>query len=1057
MKHVKNMIVLAVAVLLMSTYLPSPLALKDDVQRADLSSDPCYGFIVPLRYEDSVLPSSIQLSISNLVTDLLRMNLTVLWVAENFSCMIRSSANDTSMIRSFEKGAFIIPFSTDERTNALITSIIYDYGYESEIESFEPFRIYFLMEPVSLDVYPLKYPRVAMNIGSMVPLIDLFWYVNILVQGGFLDHHLLLEDEIIENLNNNDFNMIIWPGGIGYFDLNRVLDNSLNPRFCTTVRDFVKNGGGFTGSCYGAETAASGHFFPFKIIQSYSESFPVTLSLGLISDSLFLMRCGCRIKVNFTDMDHPVTFGLERTQRSFHIYGPVFSNRTMDERSQTIGVLSEVEPLWWDARYQDIIELDFEGYLNDRIGKPIWVGSEFGKGKTVVFGDHPEFFIPTRHDRLLQNVFFYITSEGKETMDVINAVEYDLVLTQFASTSDISLPKYQKTFSEVWDLTDTVYDACGKIDTLSTQMFQNIFELSETNRMDKIAYKVYNFYLDQYEFWLQRFIGSMETMERIKSLLDTDQKADVTVDQWERTIVDDLKECIVYCQEVLNRFSTIAQGLERYHGSEEEESSILELFEDLEPWYKKGYDSLTGLGSSTIGAYRDIWYHYEAEVGWLHPSTESIDLSETFSYHGTRHQSHPMILCVDSYAGYGGNGSIDHPFRSIQDAIDVAKDGDTVFVRSGVYYGRVVVDKSIKLLGENRTQTIIDGENRPHHHVMLTASHIEISNFTIQHSDPVELNCGLICEGSENNIHDNVFRENCIGVGFYPNSKNNTVNNNYFVDNNLMGLAIDEISIQGTKVYGNVFEDNGLYGFYSVNLPITVSDNFFINDSVTIPSFSGPLLIEFSNNTVNGKPLVFLRDSRDIDISDAGQIILFNCSDCTVEGLDISNTDNGILIIRSSNIHLLNCSFSNNSIGMVIRSSENIQVLGSSIQGRNEIGIWLEQSQVNTLSNNHISDATIGIFLDSSNKNTVLSNQIEGNHFGISVSSESSLNKIKQNNLFNNDQNAFDMGKNRWSRNYWDDWKGLSKGVFRWYPYNIPDRSIRNIDLNPSFKPYIID
>ena len=47
-------------------------------------------------------------------------------------------------------------------------------------------------------------------------------------------------------------------------------------------------------------------------------------------------------------------------------------------------------------------------------------------------------------------------------------------------------------------------------------------------------------------------------------------------------------------------------------------------------------------------------------------------------------------------------------FSSIQAAIDAAKFGDTVYVRSGHYYEHVLVNKGVKLLGENKTSTLID-------------------------------------------------------------------------------------------------------------------------------------------------------------------------------------------------------------------------------------------------------------------------------------------------------------------------------------------------------------
>ena len=49
-------------------------------------------------------------------------------------------------------------------------------------------------------------------------------------------------------------------------------------------------------------------------------------------------------------------------------------------------------------------------------------------------------------------------------------------------------------------------------------------------------------------------------------------------------------------------------------------------------------------------------------------------------------------------------------YTRIQDAIDNASDEDTVYVFNGKYYENVVVNESIKLTGEDRNSTIIDGK-----------------------------------------------------------------------------------------------------------------------------------------------------------------------------------------------------------------------------------------------------------------------------------------------------------------------------------------------------------
>ena len=57
----------------------------------------------------------------------------------------------------------------------------------------------------------------------------------------------------------------------------------------------------------------------------------------------------------------------------------------------------------------------------------------------------------------------------------------------------------------------------------------------------------------------------------------------------------------------------------------------------------------------------------------------------------------------------GGHGQ--NNYSKIQDAIDNASDGDTIFVYSGIYHENIVINKSITLLGSGQDSTIISGFN----------------------------------------------------------------------------------------------------------------------------------------------------------------------------------------------------------------------------------------------------------------------------------------------------------------------------------------------------------
>ena len=55
------------------------------------------------------------------------------------------------------------------------------------------------------------------------------------------------------------------------------------------------------------------------------------------------------------------------------------------------------------------------------------------------------------------------------------------------------------------------------------------------------------------------------------------------------------------------------------------------------------------------------------------------------------------------YVDYRGKAD----YTKIQDAIDNASRGDTVFVRNGTYYESILINKPINLIGASKNQTII--------------------------------------------------------------------------------------------------------------------------------------------------------------------------------------------------------------------------------------------------------------------------------------------------------------------------------------------------------------
>ncbi|SVC55869.1 uncharacterized protein METZ01_LOCUS308723, partial [marine metagenome] len=73
--------------------------------------------------------------------------------------------------------------------------------------------------------------------------------------------------------------------------------------------------------------------------------------------------------------------------------------------------------------------------------------------------------------------------------------------------------------------------------------------------------------------------------------------------------------------------------------------------------------------------------------------------------------SSPLWYVATTGSDATGDGSEGNPFATIQTAINVSNDGDSVLVAAGTYVENINIDKNIAVLGEDRETTIIDGDS----------------------------------------------------------------------------------------------------------------------------------------------------------------------------------------------------------------------------------------------------------------------------------------------------------------------------------------------------------
>lgn len=199
----------------------------------------------------------------------------------------------------------------------------------------------------------------------------------------------------------------------------------------------------------------------------------------------------------------------------------------------------------------------------------------------------------------------------------------------------------------------------------------------------------------------------------------------------------------------------------------------------------------------------------------------------------------------------GGNGL--NNYSSIQEAVDAAEPGDVVYVFNGTYRENIVVNKTIKLLGEDKIGVKIYSGHRDG--ILLTADEIEVSGFSIDSRDADDCWDSAIDIKSNNNfIHDvniinsnwyGIFVENCsfnqiefvnitgnyIGI-WLCRSDNNIISNNTFISNKIIGLWLWPSS-KNNIIISNNFINNSKHALNQDSECINIWDrNFWDNNFI---------------------------------------------------------------------------------------------------------------------------------------------------------------------------------------------------------------------------------
>jgi len=220
------------------------------------------------------------------------------------------------------------------------------------------------------------------------------------------------------------------------------------------------------------------------------------------------------------------------------------------------------------------------------------------------------------------------------------------------------------------------------------------------------------------------------------------------------------------------------------------------------------------------------------------------------------------VVFVGSFDGkvYAfGNVVRSEDYETIQEAIDAASPGATVWIAPGIYNESLVINETITLIGKPGSEPIFNGGGSGIAITLLPgASGSIIAGIVITHWDQGILiidatnvkiydnimslmNCnGITLEGSnaaDNLIYSNIFQENTVAINLTTSATSNTIYKNIITLNNI-GLSLKS---SGNNITANIIAENHVgIDLSNSNNNIIYHNNFISNDiQVSISTSTG--------------------------------------------------------------------------------------------------------------------------------------------------------------------------------------------------------------------------
>ncbi len=336
-------------------------------------------------------------------------------------------------------------------------------------------------------------------------------------------------------------------------------------------------------------------------------------------------------------------------------------------------------------------------------------------------------------------------------------------------------------------------------------------------------------------------------------------------------------------------------------------------------------------------------------------------------------------------------------------AVALAKDGDTVILKTGLYKdGAVLITKAIHVIGE--PNTVLDGQFKTEL-LIINGKNIVVKNLTLQ-------NAGYSA-----------------------------------LDDYAAVKIIDatSITVENCKVVNSYF---GIH--VSNSILCTIRNNTIVGQPKSEQlTGNGIHLWKCSQATIENNHISGHRD---------GIYFEFVTASLIKKNISENNIRYGLHFMFSHSDHYVENTFRKNGAGVAVMFSKKVVMERNHFEenwGASAYGILLKEMSDGVILNNTFLKNTIGIFMEGSSRMDINKNIFKNNGWALKIQASCDDNQVRQNNFFGN---SFDVATNgtmmlnKFTNNYWDKYEGydINKDGIGDVPYHPVSMYAMIVEQNPT-------